>query len=298
MKTARLISLLCALGTAAIAAAPVFSQPWGSNAQSSDNSFSPDYSLFSAKAGTIAAGGVYRGAELSGRELVIRETFVYGNTADGVAGWYMTMDQEAIGKTKTNRFTTKANKWGIAYGKPSSSYETSKMGMYYEHTDAGEGTLVKDANLQILAKVKTDAYGVYMVRQQGDMTWTYTGQYASVKGGSESAKAITGTAILEKPISRNLTARASLGLTGQRMHSSNTLKTVMNGALTYHPNDWFTMEIGGTLAPSGLPSAGSNLSSLSCYSIYFPDNEGLVGDMKDSSVAALTFRAVVSIPVK
>lgn len=298
MKTARLISLLCALGTVAIAAAPVFSQPWGTSSQSSIDSFSPDYSLFSAKAGTIAAGGVYRGAKLSGRELIIRETFVYGSSADGVAGWYINQDQEAIGKTKTNRFSSDVNRWGIAYGKPLNSYTDSTSGMYFEHTDAGDGNLTKDGSIVTLAKVKTDAYGIYVVRKQGDMTWTYTGQYAKVKGGSESATAATGTVILEKPMGKSLSARASVGLTGQRMHSSNSLKTVLNGAITYKPIDWFTMEVGGTLAPSGLPVAGSPLSGASCYGIYFPTSDGLVGDLKDSAVGAFTFRAVINIPVK
>lgn len=298
MKTARLISLLCALGTVAFAAAPVFSQPWGTSAQSSDIAFSPDYSLFSAKAGTIAAGGVYRGAKISGRELIVRETFVYGSSNEGVAGWYVTQDMEAIGKTNTNRFTADAKRWGIAYGKALSSYNDSTSGMYFEHTDAGDGFLVKNASIAILAKVKTDAYGIYMVRRQGDLTWTYTGQYAKVKGGSESATATTGAVILEKPMGKSLSARASVGLTSQSMHSTNTLKTVINGAITYRPVDWFTMELGGTLAPSGVPVAGSSLSGAGCYSIYFPASDGLVGELKDGTVGAFTFRAVISIPVK
>ncbi len=298
MNTARLTSLLCAVGAVAFTAAPVFSQVWGTTAQSNDDSFSPDYSLFSAKAGTAAAGGVYRGAKVDGRELVVRETFLYGSSTEGVAGWFVGQSQEAIGKTKTNRFKSDVDRWGVSYGKPLNSYTDTTSGVYYEHTNAGSGHLVKDGSLAELATVKTDSFGLYMVRKQGDMTWTYTGQYSKVKGGSESATALTGTVILEKPLTKVLSAHASLSMTGQRMHSDDTVKPVMSGAITYHPAYWFTAEVGGTVAPSGIPVAGSTLSSSSGYGIYFPTSDGLVGELKDGAVGALTFRAVFTIPVK
>ena len=250
----------------------------------------PEVSSGHVPSASVAVDYLYRGAELRGRSLGVRELLVRGEPTPWLTLWGG--GQNIVAHGHTARFESYVSHYGARAALLGNRNSPQELAASYELFQTGLGKATDGDDYASYTAVQTQTFALSYHLHTGRFVPQLEVNASEVHGGTERGSVVGGTAGVGIPLGGSFRADVSGSLFGQSGAAGTSTRSVFSAGLTFAPLSWAQLELGATVAPHGFPIAGTPLTGLSSFLIYRPD--GAAQELSDRAVGYGTLRLEIS----
>lgn len=236
---------------------------------------------------TVCASYAFRGANHEGRDLESSQYAVTVGVTERIElAWdYHSIDVE--GRTRGNTFDVDARGWGVRYGQ---ELFGAPGALFVGYRTAG-GRVVTGGNTRIPPDANAVTFGA--VRSQSwlkESRLHLTASFTRSEVGGEESWTLMGGAGVDYPVTKRLIASGDVALFKDTGDVSG-FEAAIAGGLRYETGSGLSVDVSGTLMPSGTPLAGGPLADGSVF-VLDPvfRTEPIVRDLRNDTLGYYTIR--------
>lgn len=228
----------------------------------------------------LQANTTWHMAEAEGRLLWVSERSVslqLDERTQAEVGWQQFV---AKGRVRTNRFST-SSRWFAVERVIGADYNRQLI-LSVRRMEGSEGTADVAEGLFTYVAPRIDTASLLSLERTRNGTKGYRLSYSRIHAGTEAADTI-GIVLSAGSAQWQLWA----GVYADR-HGDTTYRAVLGGSARFSVGPGVHAQLGATLAPRGLPFAGTPIEALTAFALYRPG--GLVESWRDRPAGYLTLQ--------